>query len=240
MQNNLIRFWIILSTIYITLRCSLPLMFFILIGRGDRKRNDHYIRLWAQKLLAGIHLEYSIFNPHQIDFTSSHNYIVMCNHASLYDIPLSFMAVEGTLRMVAKKELSRIPWFGYVLKKTEFIFIDRDNRAQAVKDLKKASELMQSGVIMWMAPEGTRSPDGHLLPLKKGGFMMALQTGATIIPLGIRGANHIVEHKTFKIKRHQKVELHIGRPIEASQYTIKTRTQLIEDFERELKEAMGV
>jgi 1-acyl-sn-glycerol-3-phosphate acyltransferase len=240
MKNKVIHFWIILNTIYITLRYSLPMVFRILIGQGDRQRNNHYIRLWAQKLLAVIDVDYTVFNPHQIDFKQPGHYIVMCNHASLYDIPLSFMAIDGTLRMVAKKELSRIPWFGYALKKSEFIFIDRQNRTQAVQDLKKASDLMQSGVIMWMAPEGTRSPDGQLLPLKKGGFMMALETGATIIPLGIRGANHIVEHKTFKMKRHQKVELHIGRPIEASQYTIKTRAQLMEDFEKELKRAMGV
>jgi 1-acyl-sn-glycerol-3-phosphate acyltransferase len=71
-----------------------------------------------------------------------------------------------------------------------------------MKSLQLAATKMRDGIIIWFAPEGTRSPDGKLLPFKKGGFILALATGASIVPIGIRGANKIVEHKTFKINRY--------------------------------------
>ncbi|MCC2667141.1 MAG: plsC, partial [Gammaproteobacteria bacterium] len=86
----------------------------------------------------------------------------------------------------------------------------------------------------------TRSQDGNLLPFKKGGFMIALETGATIVPIGIRGAQNIVEHKTFNIKMGQHAAVHIGKPIDASRYTLEQRDQLMADVKAAIAEAAGL
>lgn len=206
-------------------------------GKNPRHSVNRYLSAWAIRLINIIRLRYQIYNPHRVHFKPNKRYIVMCNHTSLYDIPLSVIALGGSLRMIAKKELSRIPIFGLALKKNDFFFIDRKNRERAIQDLKKASETMKSGIILWIAPEGTRSKDGQLLPFKKGGFVMAIESQALIIPLGIRGALNILPHKTFKINCDQAVELHIGKPIDSAQYTPEQRDDLIQTVRTEIQKA---
>jgi 1-acyl-sn-glycerol-3-phosphate acyltransferase len=88
----------------------------VLIGLGTRQRITYYFRIWSQRLLEIIELDYQVYNPYQLKFEADKNYIVMCNHTSLYDIPLSAIAIEGNMRMVAKKELFYVPVFGYAMK----------------------------------------------------------------------------------------------------------------------------
>lgn len=207
-----------------------------------------YRRIWANKIILAwssallriIRVKYTIRNPHHFVFEPNKPYIVMCNHNSVYDIPLSFMAVNGNMRMVAKKELFNIPLFGYAMKLAEFIFIDRKNREQAIKDLEAAKLEMTDGIIIWICPEGTRSRDGNLLPFKVGGFVMALQTGATIVPLGIRGTHELLQPHSYRIKLNHEVEMHFGHPVDASKFSADQRDELIAAVTREIKVAAGL
>lgn len=99
---------------------------------------------------------------------------------------------------------------------------------------------MESGIIIWIAPEGTRSRSGNLLPLKKGGFMMALETGAQIVPLGIRGAANVLPPGTKDLCLGCEVDLYLGAPIDASKYTMETRDELIAEVERSLMELADI
>jgi 1-acyl-sn-glycerol-3-phosphate acyltransferase len=160
----------------------------------------------------------------------------MSNHSSLYDIPLIFMALPGNIRMVTKKELFDIPVWGHAMKACKFIAIDRKNSTQAIEDLKIAQKQMEEeGVIPWVSPEGTRSRDGKLNPFKAGGFFLALQTNAIIIPVGIRGARDILPAKTLDVCLHANVEVHIGEPIDTSEYSIQTRKALIHTVRESIK-----
>ncbi len=160
----------------------------------------------------------------------------MSNHSSLYDIPITFVAVPGTIRMLTKKELFRVPVWGRGLEAGEFISIDRRDRRQAMQDLERAKEKMKSGVTVWIAPEGTRSRSGFIGPFKKGGFMLALQTGATIIPVGIRGARQVLPARTLRFHLGCRSEVHIGRPIDAALYDLSTRDELMEEVSRAIAE----
>jgi 1-acyl-sn-glycerol-3-phosphate acyltransferase len=138
--------------------------------------------------------------------------------------------------MLAKKEISKVPFMGKGMVAAEFPFIDRKNRSQAIQDLTKVKELLQSGIIMWIAPEGTRSHDGKLAPFKKGAFITAIEANATIIPIGIRGAFDILPARSFRYTTHQKAEIHIGEPIDASLYTIDNKDELIKKTHQIMKE----
>ena len=98
---------------------------------------------------------------------------------------------------------------------------------------------MESGIIMWISPEGTRSKNGKLAAFKKGGFITAIESNATIIPIGIRGAFDILPAKTRRFNIHQKVEIHIGEPVDASQYRIDNKDELIDRVHREMKILVG-
>ena len=113
----------------------------------------------------------------------------MSNHQSYYDIPLLYMTIpdKANLRMIAKKELFRIPLWGRGLKTAEFISIDRSDHEKSMESMEAAKEKMKSGNMIYLAPEGTRSRDGKLGEFKKGGFLLAIQTESIIIPIGLRG-----------------------------------------------------
>jgi 1-acyl-sn-glycerol-3-phosphate acyltransferase len=141
-------------------------------------------------------------------------YVFMSNHMSQYDILAVVAALEEfQLRWVAKKELTRIPIFGWALKHSGHIVIDRSNHEQAVASLRAARKQMEEGISVMIFPEGTRGAAGQpLLPFKKGGFMLALETGFPIVPLAIRGSGRILPRGSLSPRRGD-IEVVVGPPI---------------------------
>lgn len=214
----------------------------MLLFGGDRAYFDRQTRVWSRHLLKMIRLSYQVHNPYQVDFSQyqQRRYIIMSNHLSLYDIPLLFLAIPGSLRMLAKVELRGIPLFGKVMEVGDFVFIDRHNREQALKDLELAKESMRSGILPWIAPEGTRSRDGKLLPFKKGGFMLAMEMQATIIPVGIRGIGDVLPADKLTVQLGGHVDIYIGKPIDTTHYSFKQREQLMADVRAAVIQAAGL
>src|SRR5688572_33148613 len=106
-------------------------------------------------------------------------------------------AVPGSVRMVMKEELTRVPLWGPALVASGFIPIDRKNRDKAIAQLEKAKHILQQGVNVWISPEGTRSRDGSLHAFKKGGFHVARDLGVPIVPAWIEGAQQISKPDQF-------------------------------------------
>jgi len=232
--NLLTTSWIMLRTGLHTAFTSLLTCYKAITGKINREWCDKTMHRWAKRTLSFVRVKMQVFNPHHIDVNAFDRTIVMVNHSSHYDIPITIEALPYSIRMLAKKELSKIPLFGRMLKLAEFPFIDRKNREQAIIDLRKAQEKMESGLIIWIAPEGTRSKDGKVGPLKKGGFIMAIDSNATIIPVGIRGARKILPTKTWHFQTDCDVEVHIGEPIEASAYGRENKDALIKNVREAL------
>jgi 1-acyl-sn-glycerol-3-phosphate acyltransferase len=143
-----------------------------------------------------------------------HSYVFMSNHASHFDALAVVAALpEFQLRWVAKRELADVPLFGWALRRAGHIIIDRSDSAQAVESLRAAREIMAQGVSVVIFPEGTREGHDHeLLPLKKGGFMLALETGAPIVPVAVRDSRAILPRDDWRI-RPGTIEVVIGEPI---------------------------
>lgn len=236
--NKIRVLWIMLMTIYITFKYSIVSLY--LCRFGTRKDIDDLTRTWASAILDAVKVHYKVHNPHDVKLLPNHPYIIMSNHASHYDIPLMFMAIPGSLRMISKKELFRIPLWGHAMKRAEFLAIDRNNSQQALLDLEIVKEKMESGIIVWVAPEGTRSRHGKLNPFKKGVFMLALQTQATIIPVGIRGSGKILPPDTWKFNVGQEVEIYINPPIDSRNYTVATRNEFMAAVRQSIQEAAAV
>lgn len=198
---------------------------------------DKLIHNWVDQLLNTVRVHYTVINPFGVQPQPGQATILMCNHSSAYDIPLGFKAFPThSIRMLAKKELSRIPLLGKAMAAAEFPFIDRKKRFQAIKDLAFARQLMESGIVIWVAPEGTRSKDGKLAPFKKGAFITAIESKAMIIPMGIRGAYNIMPGNSFRISLDQQAEIHIGKAIDASSFTLDNKEELIAQTFTAIKE----
>ncbi|CAM2923011.1 lysophospholipid acyltransferase family protein [Legionella worsleiensis] len=232
--------WIVLALFYYTSAVSVRSIFKYYFSTPTRPWVDKNIHRWIDQLLNKVKVDYKVVNEFNVQPQPGEATILMCNHSSAYDIPLGFKAFpQNSIRMLAKKELSRVPLLGKGMKAAEFPFVDRKNRYQAIKDLEYAKQLMESGIIIWIAPEGTRSKDGKLAPFKKGAFITAIQARATIIPIGIRGAFDILPARSFQINLNQKAEIHIGKPIKAADYTIETKEELIQKTYQAIKILTG-
>lgn len=232
--------WIITTLSYYTAAASIRSIFKYYFSTPTRPWVDKTIHHWIDQLLNKVQVQYSVINPYNVEPKAGQATILMCNHSSAYDIPLGFKAFpKHSIRMLAKKELSKVPLLGKGMAASEFPFIDRKNRYQAIKDLAYVQELMESGIIIWIAPEGTRSKDGKLAPFKKGAFITAIQAKATIIPIGIRGAFNILPARSLRINLKQKAEIHIGKPIDASQFTADNKDALIQQTYDAIKELVG-
>lgn len=231
---------IMIVSVYVTLRITVIVLYWTGIKGGyPRKDGDGLLTWWSNGLVNAAHIKKTVFDPFNVRIEPGKRYIIMSNHRSLYDIPLSILSLPGSIRMLTKKELFRIPLWGRGMAAGEFISIDRHNIDQAKMDLKAAGEKMGDGIVLWVAPEGTRSRTGRLGSFKKGGFILAIETGAQIIPVGIRGSEKVLPAKTWDFFLDQKVDIHIGKPIDASAYTLENKDALIEVVRRELSALCG-
>lgn len=238
--SRLRTIWIVIALSFYTAMVCTRSVFKYFFSTPTRPWVDKTIHNWVDQLLNEVQVEYKVINPLNFQPQKGQATILMCNHSSAYDIPLGFKAFpDHSIRMLAKRELSKIPLLGKGMSAAEFPFVDRKNRYQAIKDLAYAQELMESGIIIWIAPEGTRSKDGKLAPFKKGAFITAIQAKATIIPIGIRGAFNILPARSFRINLKQKAEIHIGKPIDASQFTIQNKEELVNQTFQSIKELVG-
>ena len=232
--------WVIIASLYyIAATCSRAVLRSY-VGKTTRAWVDARMQLWAKQTLSLWGITCTVHNPKKVKPKRGQPTIIMCNHSSLFDIPLCYYAFPKTsLRMLAKKEMSKYPVMGRGMYASEFPFVDRKNRRQAIKDLTYIHELLESGIVMWIAPEGTRAMDGRVGPFKKGGFITAIHTNATIIPIGVRGAFDIIPAKTYDFYLNRTAEVHIGEPIDASQFTLDNKEELIEITRNSIKTLAG-
>lgn len=227
--------WIQFVTGIITLWCSFKILFIANLGETRRQKYDRIISQWAGWILKPIGLKINTFNPHNQQFSTDKPIILMCNHSSLYDIPVSFIAIPHSIRMLTKKELFRIPVLSKALRTSGFVSVDRQNSEQARKDLIKARQVLETNTLLWIAPEGTRTADGKLKRFKKGGFHLAIETGATIIPIGIEGINEVLPPRDFKLIINGEVNVHIGKEIDAAAYPKNGYLELLNAVESEMR-----
>ena len=161
-------------------------------------------------------------------------YVYMSNHQSHMDIPMLYATLPSpTIRMLGKTELFRIPLWGRGLRAAEFIEVDRSNHARAVASIDHAAKLIRDGVSIWIAPEGTRSRDGTIGRLKKGGFHLAKETHTSIVPVAIRGTIDILPRGTRLMQHGKTVDVTIGAPIDVESREISDLMAEVAQFFKE-------
>jgi 1-acyl-sn-glycerol-3-phosphate acyltransferase len=146
--------------------------------------------------LAGIRVEVTWDAPPD----PARHFIFLCNHVSNLDPPVVFPLLPGRSSAFIKRSLMKIPVLGYGMSLGDFIPVDRDGRVEsAVESVRIAAGVLASGVHILSFVEGTRSRDGRLQPFKKGPFFLAMETGATVIPVSICGTETMMKKGSVKI-----------------------------------------
>jgi 1-acyl-sn-glycerol-3-phosphate acyltransferase len=198
-------------------------------GRLDRAHVDERARWFGRRVIELLDIDLHATGIDRVP--PGRAYVYMSNHQSHLDIPMLYATLPSpTIRMLGKKELFNIPVWGHALRAAEFIEVDRSNHVRAVKSIERAAELVRDGVSIYLAPEGTRSRDGKIGKLKKGGFHLAKETATPIVPVAIAGTIDILPRGTRTMHRGKRVDVTIGAPIEVNQKNLDELMRQVETF----------
>jgi 1-acyl-sn-glycerol-3-phosphate acyltransferase len=153
-------------------------------------------------------------------------YIYVSNHSSQFDISVLQSSIPGNVSMYFKKELAKIPLFGWQLWAGPYVMIDRKNPDSARRSLEKAKWLLnERKVSVLLFAEGTRSETGEIQQFKRGAFNLAGKVGFPIIPVSISGSHRIMQKGSLKINPGI-IRVHFDKPI--STENINTRQDEID------------
>lgn len=140
------------------------------------------------------------------------SYVFLSTHQSWMDIPVMLGYLPSQLRIAAKREVFLIPFLGWHMQRSGQIPINRGSTAESIESLRRAARLLGGGVSAFLFPEGTRTRDGSLQPLKKGGFRLAVESGLPLVPVAIVGTRRAMPRGST-VLRAGPVEMHIDPPI---------------------------
>ena len=213
-------FWATITTVIM----GIPVM---VTGMLSRTGNLAFSisKIWAYTMIAASFVRTEIKNKNKI--LKGTPYIIISNHQSHYDIITLVTTLGIQFRWIIKKEILKLPIFGYALYASRNIFIDRSNTARAIESINKGIDRLPKGVSVMVFAEGTRSPDGQIHEFKKGGFVTAVRRKIPILPVTVNGSRRVMRKGSFTLKPG-KIQIVIGDPIDTSGYTTDTVQELID------------
>ena len=166
---------------------------------------------WGVLFLSGVRLHITGLENLQNNMP----YIFVSNHSSQFDIPTLQFALPHETCIVYKKELGKIPLFGWQMRLGPYIMIDRENRESAARSIEIAKKVMsEKRRSILLFAEGTRSKTGEVQPFKRGAFYLAAKVGFPIVPVSISGAEKILPKGKFNIKGGV-INVHFEKPVTA-------------------------
>ena len=166
-------------------------------------------------------------------------YIFMPNHASFLDGPLVMLAIPGTARVILKKSILRVPILGQAMRYVGFVPVDRKGAEGGKMSIARAAALIRERAYSFLIfPEGTRSRDGSLQPFRRGGFFLALASGAPIVPVSIRGTYELMP-KGRRSARRGRVGIVFHPPVPVAGHTPETMGRLMDEVRGAILSEMG-
>lgn len=208
-----LRFIRLLFVSFIVVFSTTTALFFAIV---DRSLKSYY---WYDKIAVFLMIYFSkmkltVSGLENID--TSKAYVFVSNHQSMFDIPVLQYLIPVKTRLVFKKELAYIPFFGWQLLLGPYVVMDRNNPEKAMKSIQKAKKIMETkkeSVLLFA--EGTRTTDGSVLPFKRGAFYLAARVNHDIVPVSITGTGEILPKGKFTLN-YGEVHVHFAPPVSAT------------------------
>jgi 1-acyl-sn-glycerol-3-phosphate acyltransferase len=192
-------------------------------------RRDPVIRVgqWAVRAgcrVLGIRLE--VAGLERVDPRAS--FVFMANHLSFLDGPIMGTVVRRPVRIILKKSIFRVPVLGTSMRFVGFVPVDRKGTKGGQKSLRRAARLMrEKGYSFLLFPEGTRSRDGKIGRFRRGGFFLALESGAPIVPVTIGGTFELMPRGQW-FARRGTARIVFHEPVPVGEYSAATMDALME------------
>ena len=187
-----------------------------LVGFWPEPKRSHLIfpifRAWMSLFFIGTGVRRRYHGKEH--FKKGETYVVVCNHNSFMDPPLSSPGIPYTNKTIAKSEMMRIPLFGIIYKRGS-VLVNRKSDRDRKESYIRMKEVLTMGMHMCIYPEGTRNKTNE--PLQRfhdGAFKLAVESGRSIIPSLLFNTRKVLPHNKSFYFWPQKVEMHFLSPVE--------------------------
>ncbi len=228
--------WIWLASASLILSWTLLLAVVWLLDRDPLHRRTGR---WFRRL--GIAL--ARVNPWHIQVSGTEHvtpgqpYVIVSNHQSMADIPvLSHLGLDT--KWMAKAELFRLPVLGWMLRMAGDVPVDRGNRRQGAMALKRCGQYLNRGVSVVCFPEGTRSPDGQLLPFAEGPFNLAIREHVPLLPLVVEGSGAALPRGTWMFGGSSDIQLKILAPVPVNGWAAGQGAELRDEVRQKIADEL--
>ena len=161
------------------------------------------------------------------------SYVFISNHRSYLDTAAMFAYAGKKIGLMAKKELKKVPVFGYGMEWVNILPVDRTNAERAFKTLQIVRQKLESGVSFTIFAEGTRSLPAELLPFKRGAFRVAVETQKPIVPVAIKNSDYLMGKKAGTAYPGT-MEIVFFPPIETKNLAAENNLEMLRDRTRTL------
>jgi 1-acyl-sn-glycerol-3-phosphate acyltransferase len=204
-----------------------------LLGRQFSWIGYSFLWIWSWIFSMLTFIRYDLRGIEKIQKKTS--YIYVSNHTSFLDIPGIRLLIPGEFRPIAKKELLKIPVFGFIVKAATVV-VDRSSAQSRKQSMEKLREILKGGTSILVFAEGTQNRTKEILqPFKDGAFRISIDTQLPIIPLVVVGAGPLMPPGTLTI-RPGKIKVVAGEPISVEGLTTDDVQMLKQKtFDRMLK-----
>ncbi|MEO0364725.1 MAG: HAD-IB family hydrolase [Pseudomonadota bacterium] len=207
------------------------------LTRSRRKMQNFSLAMFTETASALIGLELEIRG--EANLWQQRPAVFVFNHQSKADLLVILKLLRQDVAGVGKKELRNMPIIGQVLELGGAVLIDRKNSASAIEAMKPLVDVMQKdGKSVVIAPEGTRSVTGKLLPFKKGAFHLARQAGVPIVPVVIHNSMDVAPKGDF-VFRPATVVVDVLKPISTKRWTAKNMAKQVEAVRQQFLKTLG-
>lgn len=161
-------------------------------------------------------------------FVKGENYVVVCNHNSFMDVPVTSPGIPGANKTIAKIEMAKIPLFGLIYRRGS-VLVDRKSEESRLKSYAYMKRVLDMGLHMCIYPEGTRNKTNNpLKEFKDGAFRLAIETQKPVIPAVLFNTKKVLpQQKTFYFWP-SKIEMHFLDPVETKHLQMSDVKQLKE------------
>jgi 1-acyl-sn-glycerol-3-phosphate acyltransferase len=194
-----------------------------LFGMSAGRVGYFFLYLWSWIFSKLTFIRYKFYGTE--NFRKGQSYIYVSNHTSFLDIPGIRMIIPGQFRPLAKKELKKIPIFGWIAQ-TATIIVDRTSPESRKKSIDRLKAALRAGISILIFVEGTQNRSKEILqPFHDGAFRIAVDTQEPILPMVVIGAGRLMPPGTINLKPGL-IRIYVGEQIETAGLTVKEIPEL--------------
>lgn len=223
MLSTLYKVWVFLvfTGFMILFLPGLVLPFFF--GEKAGRIGYFFLYIWSWIFSKLTFIRYKFYGTE--NFKKGVSYIYVSNHTSFLDLPGIRMIIPGQFRPLAKKELKKIPIFGWVAQAATII-VDRTSPESRKKSIDRLKAALRAGISILIFVEGTQNRTKEILqPFHDGAFRIAVDTQEPILPMVVIGAGKLMPPGTINLKPGL-IRIYVGEQIETAGLTVKEIPEL--------------